>query len=34
MDFTFTEEQEIFRKTLQEFVEKKVKPRANEIERS
>ncbi|ADC66449.1 acyl-CoA dehydrogenase domain protein [Ferroglobus placidus DSM 10642] len=34
MDFTFTEEQEIFRRTLQEFVEKKVKPKANEIERS
>jgi alkylation response protein AidB-like acyl-CoA dehydrogenase len=34
MDFNFTEEQEIFRRTLKEFVEKKVKPVANEVEKS
>jgi alkylation response protein AidB-like acyl-CoA dehydrogenase len=33
MDFTFTEEQEIFRRTLREFVEKKVKPVANDVEK-
>lgn len=34
MDFNFTEEQEIFRRTLQEFVEKRVKPIANTVEKS
>ncbi len=34
MDFTFTEEQEIFRRTLREFVEKKVKPTADEVDRN
>jgi|Deesub1362A_J573_1020465.scaffolds.fasta_scaffold00018_177 alkylation response protein AidB-like acyl-CoA dehydrogenase len=33
MDFTFTEEQEIFRRTLQEYVEKKVKPVANDVDK-
>ena len=32
MDFSFTEEQELFRKSVREFCEKKIAPFANEIE--
>ncbi len=32
MDFAFTEEQEIFRKTVREFAEKEIMPRAKEID--
>ena len=32
MDFSFTEEQELFRRSVREFCEKKLAPRANEID--
>ena len=32
MDFSFTEEQELFRKSVREFCEKKIAPKANEID--
>ncbi len=32
MDFSFTEEQELFRKSVREFCEKKLAPRASEID--
>jgi len=32
MDFSFTEEQELFRKSVRGFCEKKITPFANEIE--
>ena len=32
MDFSFTEEQELFRKSVREFCKKKLAPRANEID--
>ena len=32
MDFTFTEEQELFRKAVREFCQKKLAPKAREIE--
>ena len=32
MDFSFTEEQELFRKSVREFCEKKIAPEANEID--
>ncbi len=32
MDFSFTEEQELFRKSAREFCEKKLAPRASEID--
>jgi alkylation response protein AidB-like acyl-CoA dehydrogenase len=32
MDFSFTEEQELFRKSVREFCNKKLAPRAGEID--
>ena len=32
MDFSFTEDQELFRKTIRDFAEKYIAPRADEIE--
>ncbi len=32
MDFSWTEEQEIWRRTVRDFVQKKIKPRVREID--